>query len=78
LIIDDEELDYVLPEVHFNDKPNISWWWVNIRPITMEENRRKGSSVDYNLFKEQLNKAVAFLNFYLNIDLNTVSKVTNY
>jgi hypothetical protein len=33
---------------------------------------------DYNLFKEQLNKAVAFLSFYLNIDLNTVSKVANY
>ena len=64
--ISKEELDHVLPVAHFKDMPKICWWWVNISPIEMSVNRSKSASIDYNLFKEQLGKAVDFLNFYPN------------
>lgn len=58
------EIDHVLPISKFNmkneDERRLIWDWKNIRPLEISENRSKGDKLDYNLYKYQCEKALAF------------------
>ena len=65
-----EHFDHVLPIHYFKKFSNASPYlllrdsWINFMPIKAEVNLKKGTKVDYNLFSNQLDKAIDFINKY--------------
>uniref|UniRef100_UPI0035CF87E1 hypothetical protein n=1 Tax=Bartonella sp. CL34QHWL TaxID=3243526 RepID=UPI0035CF87E1 len=59
--IEEEELDHVLPIKEFKDKPELCFAWFNMRPMEKTENRQKSATVDYTLFKDQLDRSMDFM-----------------
>jgi hypothetical protein len=67
-------LDHVLPLSSFNlenpEEQKKACNWINIAPITAEENIKKGDRVDNFLYHKQLVKAQFFEQNVLNFELN--------
>ena len=65
-----EHLDHVLPIHYFKKFTNSSKFnairdsWINLRPCDAAENLQKLTSVDFELFTEQLDKARYFIDNY--------------
>ena len=61
-------IDHVIPASSFNllneDELKRCYSWTNLRPCTIEENREKGSKIDYGFITIQKKQAHIFKNIY--------------
>ena len=57
-------VDHVLPVSMFNhedeEAKNICWNWANLRPLEASKNHEKSNKIDFNLYRNQIEKAKSF------------------
>lgn len=54
-------MDHVLPIKEFKDHPDLCYSWFNMRPMSKVQNRQKSATVEWGLFKEQLDRSINFM-----------------
>ena len=80
-----EHFDHVLPIHFFRQFSNVSPYlllrdsWINFMPLKESENLKKGTKVDFDLFKNQLEKARQFiLNYHFKANVERCDMINNY